>query len=115
MLSPDLDALVAAPDHHRLAYEDDRVRVLETIIQPGDKTPLHTHSYPGTLYALSGSDFVRRDAECDVILDSRSAGICIKSGEAMWSGALGPHTLENVGRTPIHIIATEVKSDPIRA
>lgn len=114
MSSADLDALLAAPEHHRLAYEDDRVRVLETVIQPGDTTPLHAHAHPGTLYVLSGSDFIRRDAEGAVILDSRLAGIELKSGDALWSGPLGPHTLENVGRTPIHIIATEIKSDPVR-
>jgi quercetin dioxygenase-like cupin family protein len=109
MSSPDLDALVAAPRHHRLAYEDDRVRVLETIVLPGETTPLHTHSWPGTLYVLGGSEFIRRDAQGVVLVDSRSAGVCLEAGQAFWTGPLGPHTLENVGETPIHIIATEVK------
>jgi hypothetical protein len=38
---PDLDGIVAAPDHHRVIFENDRVRVLETIIRSGDVTPLH--------------------------------------------------------------------------
>jgi mannose-6-phosphate isomerase-like protein (cupin superfamily) len=110
MLSPDLDALIAAPKHHRLAYEDDRVRVLETIVLPGETTPIHTHSLPGTLFVLSGSDFVRRDENGSVLLDSRVAGICLKPGDAFWSDPLPPHTLENVGEGQIHIIATELKN-----
>jgi len=104
-----LDALVAAPQHHRLAYEDEWVRVLETIVRPGDTTPLHTHELPGTLYVLSGSDFIRRDENGDVLLDSREAGIRLEPGQAIWSNPLGPHTLQNVGSSPIHMIATEIK------
>jgi predicted metal-dependent enzyme (double-stranded beta helix superfamily) len=47
-LWPDsLDALVAAPDHHTLLLENDRVRVLITRIAPGDITPIHTHRWRG--------------------------------------------------------------------
>jgi hypothetical protein len=31
----ELDALIAAPDSHRLLLENDRVRVLEVVIEPG--------------------------------------------------------------------------------
>jgi len=41
--SPDLDGPIAAPDHHRVVFENDRVRVLETVVRPGDTTPLHTY------------------------------------------------------------------------
>ena len=107
----DLDALAAAPNHHRLAFEDARIRVLETIVAPGETVPLHTHEWPSSLYVLSGSDFIRRDEHGAVMVDSRTAGISLKAGQAFWSEALGPHTLENVGDTPIHIIATELKPD----
>ncbi len=40
-----LDALVAAPKHHALLLEDDRVRVLQTTIPAGDVAPLHTHCW----------------------------------------------------------------------
>lgn len=42
----DLDALIAAPDHHTLLFEDDRVRVLDTVIRAGDRTPVHSHRWP---------------------------------------------------------------------
>ena len=34
-----LDALVAAPRHHKLLFENERVRVLEVRIPPGDLVP----------------------------------------------------------------------------
>lgn len=56
-----LDALTAAPKHHKLLMENKLVRVLDTLIKPGDITAMHTHKWPATYYILSWSDFVRRD------------------------------------------------------
>ena len=38
----ELDALIAAPDSHRLLLENDRVRVLEVVIEPGAREPEQT-------------------------------------------------------------------------
>ncbi len=38
-----LDATTAAPNHHEVLLENDRVRVLDTRIGPGERTPVHTH------------------------------------------------------------------------
>ena len=66
-----LDALVAAPRHHRVLLENDRVRVLDTRISPGDTVPLHTHRWPAVNHVMRWSDFVRRDADCRVLVDTR--------------------------------------------
>src|SRR5438874_10025726 len=66
------DALVAAPAHHTLLFENERVRVLNTCIAPGDRTPLHTHRWPSALYIVSWSSFVRYDAQGTILLDSRT-------------------------------------------
>lgn len=58
-----LDALVAAPGQHRLGFENGYVRVLDTRIAPGERTPVHTHRWLASHYVVSWSDFVRRDAE----------------------------------------------------
>lgn len=107
---PALDALIAAPKHHRLMLENESVRVLETKILPGEMAPVHTHCWPAAYYVISWSDFVRRDEKGEVMVDSREKGITITPGEAIWAGELGPHTLENVGDQPIHIISVEVKN-----
>src|SRR5437588_707147 len=68
-----LDAVIAAPNHHRLVFENDRVRVLDTLIPAGDTAPIHTHRWPAVYYTLQRSDFVRRDGEGKVLFDSRTA------------------------------------------
>ena len=70
----ELDALVAAPLHHDLLFENEVVRVLGARILPGQTVPLHTHRWPCALYILAWSDFVRRDAEGAVLLDTRISG-----------------------------------------
>jgi hypothetical protein len=67
-----LDALTAAPRHHTLLLENERVRVLDTRIAPGETVPLHTHRWPAVLHILSWGDFIRRDQNRNVTLDTRT-------------------------------------------
>jgi len=104
-----LDALTAAPETHRVLFENDAVRVLETTIAPGQTTEVHTHRWPGVLYVLSFAHFVRRDGEGALLVDTRDAGALPEPGTALWSGSLPPHTLENVDMTEIRVIGVELK------
>lgn len=104
-----LDALVAAPEHHTLLFENDAVRVLDTRIKAGDMTPVHSHRWPAALYILSWSSFVRRNTRGEIILDSRTLPSLANSPQALWSEALLPHSLENVGTSDLHVISVEVK------
>jgi len=105
-----LDAMRAAPDHHDILLENDKVRVLDTRLGPGERTPVHAHQWPATLYVLSWSDFVRYDPEGNVLVDSRSMATKPAVGSAIWSGPLAPHYVRNVGKVELHIIAVEMKS-----
>jgi len=102
-----LDALTAAPRHHILLLENESVRILETRIEPGETVPLHTHRWPAAYYFLSRGDIVRRDDTGRITFDSRQSPP--PSGPAAWSPPMGPHTLENVGRTVVHVVSVEVK------
>ena len=107
--APDLDARVAAPEHHAMLLENGSVRVLDTRINPGETVKLHTHCWPAVYYILQVGEFVRRDERGVVTFDSRTATQGLKAGAAVWAEPMGPHTLENVGATPIHIVSVEVK------
>ena len=104
-----LDAMTAAPDHHTVLLENDQVRVLDTRIGAGERTPVHTHCWPGVLYVLSWSDFVRCDADENVLLDSRTLSSRPREGTTLWSAALGPHSAKNVGSQVLRVIAVELK------
>lgn len=104
-----LDAMVAAPDHHEILLENERVRVLDTRLAPGERTPIHTHASSAALYVMSWSDFLRRDADGNIIVDSRSWDRQPALGEALWLPPLPPHSVENVGTADLRLIAVELK------
>jgi hypothetical protein len=104
-----LDALIAAPQHHKLLFENDLVRVLDAAIPPGETTAVHTHQFAASHIVISWSDFIRYDAGGRVLLDSRSMGKTITPHTALWSDPLGPHALENTGANVLHIISVEIK------
>jgi len=104
----ELDAVIAAPKHHTLILENDQVRLLDTRIPVGDAVPVHTHRWPAVYYTLSFSHFIRRDADGNVLLDSRTLANPLPS--AAWLDSLPPHSVENVGDIEIHLISVELKA-----
>jgi predicted metal-dependent enzyme (double-stranded beta helix superfamily) len=103
----DLDALIAAPDFHRLILENEHVRVLDVVIPPGALVPVHTHCWPGVQHILSRSDMIRRDANGIIDFDSRQ--LPEPSPSIVWSAPYPPHSVENIGTSDIHVIVVEIK------
>jgi len=104
-----LDALVAAPDHHQLLLENERVRVLLTNIPAGALVPLHTHRWGGVAHVQSWSHFLRRDEEGEILFDSRQAGDPPQIPSTQWMQPLPPHSVENLGPLDIRILIVEIK------
>jgi hypothetical protein len=90
--------------------ENDQVRVLRTRIPAGETTGLHTHCWPAVYLVESWSPFVRRDADGEVTLDSRTVPGPERPAGPIWSPPLPPHTLENVGNDEIRLVSVEVKT-----
>ncbi len=113
-LQPDpLDAVVAAPEHHAVLFENARVRVLDARVEPGDTVPLHIHRRPGVQYLIDLVDFVRRNAEGEVLVDSRAVELPADRPLVLWSEPIPPHTLENVGDRAIRAIVVELKEPSV--
>ena len=43
---PAHDAVTAAPKHHKVLFENDKLRVLEVTLESDDEEPLHHHRWP---------------------------------------------------------------------
>ena len=104
-----LDAVIAAPQYHRIVLENERVRVLDTRIPVGEIVPVHTHRWPAIYYTIVAGDFVRRDGDGNVLFDSRTVPGLLTRSEATWTGCLPPHSVENVSPNEIHLISVELK------
>ena len=105
---PELDGVIAAPDHHNVLFENDEVRVIETTVKAGDTTPVHTH--PKTvMYVVSGTHFVRRDDSDQVMVDTRDQGESFVMPSVIWSDGTPPHVIENPGEDDLIVIGVELK------
>jgi len=65
-----LDGVKAAPETHKVIFENEHVRVLQVIIPPHSKEPVHTHCFPSTLYVQQVGDIIVRDGDGTVLFDS---------------------------------------------
>ena len=107
-----LDALVAAPANHQVLLENERVRVILTQVPVAATTPVHTHRWASVEYVLSTTDFIRRDGDGNVLLDTRVSHSRPGVSEVLWSGPRPPHSIENVGETELRVLMIELKDRP---
>ena len=106
-----LDALTAAPAHHTLLLENDRVRVIHTHIPPGALVPLHTHRWPALAYVMSGKNFIRRDHDNRILVDTRQIPNPPNLPATQWLDPMPPHTVENIGDSDISVLLVELKGN----
>jgi quercetin dioxygenase-like cupin family protein len=98
-----LDPTETNPDHYKVIFENDRVRVLEYTDEPGTVTTPHAHP-DSVMYTLSSfrRRLVQGDAQREVELQAGTVG---------WLPAQQHHG-ENIGETQTHAIFVELKDSP---
>jgi hypothetical protein len=101
-----LHACIAAPRSHRTLFENDVVRVLEVIIEPGVREPLHTHRAPSIMIVDEPTRI--RYYTGDTLTFEASAG----GGErrVSWLGPEPPHSVENIGVRRYHAYRIELRA-----
>lgn len=107
-----LDAVIAAPENHKVLLENDQVRVLEVFLAPGEKEPLHHHKWPSVLYIQEAGDFIDYDQNGKVIFDTRELPEPLTFPLTMHKDPEAPHAPVNLSKTtPIRLIRVEMKPD----
>ncbi|GAC1566706.1 MAG: hypothetical protein NVS3B14_10410 [Ktedonobacteraceae bacterium] len=79
------------PTGHKVLFENDRVRVLDVRINPGETSEMHTHP-ANFVYALSSAQVLFS------FLDGTSRAATIKEGDTVWSEGT-THEIKNIGDT----------------
>lgn len=97
-----VDFAQSSPDKVRVLLENDKVRVLEYSLKPGEKDNPHTHP-PKTSYVISGGR-LRVYPEGEKPFDTEEI-----TGASEWAEYRGLHYVENIGSTTVTILLTEVK------
>ena len=107
----ELDAVIAAPDNHKILIENEKVRVLEVTLLPGTVEPLHSHRWPSVLYVMEAGDFIDKDMDGNVILDTRELPERLPLPFASWKEPEAPHSVVNLSATQtIRLIRVELKN-----
>lgn len=108
----ELDAVIAAPNNHKILLENDQVRVLEVYLAPEEKEPLHHHKWPSVLYIQEAGDFIDYDSDNKVIFDTQKLPEPLSFPLTMNKGPEAPHSVVNLSKTkPIRLIRVEMKPE----
>ena len=103
--TPENDALAAAPQNHKLLFENDDVRVLEVTVPPGVREPLHAHRYPSVLYYISAAHLQEYSPGVPVVDRGHK-----NDGEVIFLPVGPPHQMENLENSkPLRAIRVELK------
>lgn len=94
------DPVETDPDLYSVLFENERVRVLEYVDDPGART--RPHSHPDSVM-VTLTDFRRR-----LISGERSVDVDMPAFQARWLDAQ-EHAGENIGDTRTHTIFVELK------
>lgn len=96
-----LDPSMTNPDHYKVVFENERVRVLEYTDQPGDKTTPHEHpdSVMVTLSTFRRRMYSMNNEPHDLTLTAHKVG---------WLAAQ-QHSGHNIGDTDSHALFIELK------
>jgi quercetin dioxygenase-like cupin family protein len=96
------DAPTVAPNNYKVALENERVRVLDVTVKPGETIPFHSHP-DYSVYIVEGGNARFFNAPGDT-----GVAVEMKAGVAMWHDA-ETHSVKNTGKTNVHVVVTELK------
>ena len=95
------DAVQVAPHVYTVLFENERVRLLEVRLKPGDSSAMHSHpAY--VIYGLDGGKVKFNSPS------GETAEIEIKAGDVMWREP-EEHAVDNIGSTEAHAVLFELK------
>jgi hypothetical protein len=90
----------------RMMEENDRVRIWEHRVGPGETGPMHLHRRPYLSVVVHGSTGVTLDPDGNVL-----EHFALTPGSVLWFGEEHPpetHALRNTGTDEILIVTTEL-------
>jgi beta-alanine degradation protein BauB len=95
------DPVKLAPKNYRATLNNDKVRVLDVWLKPGQKVPMHSHP-DYIIYVLSGGVVKFTDDK------GKETKVRVHAGQTMWRND-EEHAVENIGKTTVHVLNIELK------
>lgn len=98
------DARIKAPEFHHLLFENEKFRILESVVPSGSTAPLHTHEWDSIVVILQGSCFEVKDVEGTMTEDNDSRCLVEKT-----PGNSTPYSFTNSGTQEYRGLVFEIK------
>ena len=95
------DAVTADPEHYKVEFENEKVRIIRIKYGPGEKSVMHSHAQNVAITLTAGT--VRM-----TLPDGSSTDVSPDAGSAEWNEA-GEHLPENLSDEPMEVVLIEVK------
>jgi predicted metal-dependent enzyme (double-stranded beta helix superfamily) len=88
--------------------DNERVRVLEVVIEPGTREPEHTHRALSVML-IDQPAHIRYYVGNELRFESPQATDCTPGIRVRWMEPEGPHSVENIDQHRYHAIRVELK------
>jgi quercetin dioxygenase-like cupin family protein len=95
------DPVKVDPQHYKVEFENESVRVLRISYGPGEKSVMHYHPNAVAVFLTDGMSRMTTP-------DGKSQDMPVKAGVTTWTPA-GSHLPQNVGDKPFELILVEMK------
>jgi quercetin dioxygenase-like cupin family protein len=96
------DATVVDPEHYKVEFENEQVRVLRINYNAGEKGEMHSHPEGVAIFLSDGSGKFTYS-------DGKTEEMSFKSGQVVWLPAT-THQGENTGDNAFEVIQIEIKN-----
>ena len=103
------DAVTAAPANHKILLENERVRVLEVTVQPGEREAVHAHCNPSAMYIMQAGPYRDYDGKGKILSDVGDAPPSSVYPVAIWRQPEAPHSVENLDTKALRLLRVELK------
>ncbi len=97
------DATVVDPDHYKVEFENDQVRVLRITYGPGEKSVTHSHPEGVAVFLTDGNVKF-------TFPDGKTQDVKVEAGQVIWSPE-SVHLPENTGDKHFEVIQIEMKTN----
>ena len=113
-----LDAIIVAPESHKIVYEDSTVRILQVVCPPGQEEHVHTHRYKSLMWFTQSAHFIYYTYILDTnnqLIKKDSSEIKGFPAEALNKGQMvdpeHPHSIKNIGTDTFMAYRIEYKKE----
>ena len=103
------EPIIAAGEYHSVVLENDRVRVLQVEIMPGETVPFHQHGMPSVFVTLEPASLLFRDMSGKAIRVVERSSFSDLPHVEWRETPPAPRSVENVDTVSMRALRIELK------